>query len=127
LDMGTRVVTTSNLSDLENIGNKLDLSDLLTVLFGNSCVKTPYLDSVNRVIDSRASVQTFLKNLNAFKAKGAVKDMHVMAAAFLTEVAFYAQADLTGFNLDTHAAHPDNHKREQGKAWAAVDEMFSFF
>jgi uncharacterized protein (DUF1501 family) len=49
-----------------------------------------------------------------------------MAAAFMTEVAFYAQAEIF-FNLDTHASHPGNHLKEQTKAWTKVDEIFSFF
>jgi hypothetical protein len=127
LDMGNRVATSSNLSDLAQIEGKTDITGLLEAIFGSGGVKTPYLDSVRKVISSRSSVQTFIKNLHSFGAPADIKDMHVIAAAFMTEVAFYAQNDLFNLALDTHAAHPDNHKRAQGKVWAAVDELFTLF
>ncbi|MGZ3722657.1 MAG: DUF1501 domain-containing protein [Bdellovibrionales bacterium] len=125
LDMGTKVATSSNLRDLAQIQNKFDVSTLLSALFGSDPSKTPYMTSVRKVVASRDSVQAFIKNLGSMGPDP--KDIHVTAAAFMTEMSCFAQLDFTNFQLDTHSGHPGTHLAQQTKAWNAIDELFTLF
>jgi uncharacterized protein (DUF1501 family) len=125
LNMGNRAALSSNLSDLRDLPNKADVSDILEIIKG---VKdTPYFEAIKRVLSSRPALQTFINNLQSFGPLDKITDAQVMAAAFMSEVATTAQYDITKFNLDTHASHPANHLAQQMGVWTEVADMFTLF
>ncbi len=126
VEMGGQFVVSSTLEELADLKNKFDISEILKALYSDNRDNTSYLQSVRKVMDSRVSSRMFIDQLDALSTETPPENPQVIAAAFLTDVAYYAQYVVL-MNLDTHAQHEGNHLAEQAKGWAAVSDIFSLF
>jgi len=125
LTMGNRAALSSSLLDLKDLPNQTDVSGLLDQTKASQ--PTPFFEAIKRVLSSRPALQTFINNMQSFGPLEQLSEAGVMAAAFMSEVAFTAQFDLTKYNLDSHAGHPGAHLTQQTAVWTEVADIFKTF
>ncbi|MGE4132410.1 MAG: DUF1501 domain-containing protein [Bdellovibrionales bacterium] len=126
LDMGNRTLGTSTVTELKELPGRTELDSLLRSLF-NFEVKSPFLSSVSKVIESGPSTRLFNQTLLALGKPDELSNPQVVAAAFKSEVASSAQLDLGPYNLDSHSDHEGNHLAQQTQVWTDVAAIFSLF
>jgi uncharacterized protein (DUF1501 family) len=123
---GKRNVVTSSTDDLKDLSSKADVSYLLEKLFDFSGNGSDYLRSVQGILGSRAEMATFINNLASFGAVELLTPAQIMAAAFISDAANYAQFDLR-HGLDTHSGHVKVHMEQQTLVWQDVADIFEVF
>ncbi len=126
LQMGDRTTATSSLDDLRALPARADLSGILETIFAAGG-DSGYYSAVKKVLESRASTQTLIKNLLAFGKPEELTDAQVLASAFMSNISTSAQLDISQLPLDTHANHAGAHLAQQTIAWNRVDEVISLF